>query len=93
MEIKFKRDTSFRKQFFVPDSFAHPAKMDAQLQIWIIENYTQVWETLLDPMAGMGTAMLACTLGRNCILNELEEKFCKMMRANWEQVKMRNYRI
>jgi len=23
MEIKFKRDTAFRKQFFVPDSFAH----------------------------------------------------------------------
>lgn len=23
-EIKFKRDTAFRKQFFVPESFAHP---------------------------------------------------------------------
>ena len=33
-EIKFKRDTAFRKQFFVPDSFAHPAKMDAQLLIF-----------------------------------------------------------
>jgi len=33
--------------------------------------------------------MLACTLGRNVILVELEGKFCKMMRDNWEQVKMR----
>ena len=41
MEIKFKRDTSFRKQFFVPDSFAHPAKMDAQLLLWIVERYTE----------------------------------------------------
>ena len=89
MEIKFKRDTSFRKQFFVPDSFAHPAKMDAQLLIWIVEHYTEAGETILDPMAGSGTTMLACTLGRNCILVELEEKFCKMMRDNWEQVKMR----
>ena len=41
MEIKFKRDTAFRKQFFVPDSFAHPAKMDAQLLLWIVERYTE----------------------------------------------------
>ena len=88
-EIKFKRDTSFRKQFFVPDSFAHPAKMDAQLLIWIVEHYTGPGETILDPMAGSGTAMLACTLGRNVVLVELEEKFCKMMRDNWERVKMK----
>jgi len=89
MEIKFKRDTSFRKQFFVPDSFAHPAKMDSQLLIWIVEHYTEGGETILDPMAGSGTSMLACTLGRDVILVELENKFCKMMRDNWEQVKMR----
>jgi len=88
-EIYFKRDTSFRKQFFVPDSFAHPAKMDAQLLLWIVERYTKEGETILDPMAGSGTMMLACTLGRDVVLVELEEKFCKMMRANWEQVKMR----
>jgi len=86
MEIKFKRDTGFRKQFFVPDSFAHPAKMDAQLLIWIVEKYTEAGETILDPMAGSGTMMLACGLGRNCILVELEDKFCKMMRDNWEKV-------
>ena len=88
MIIKFKRDTAFRKQFFVPDSFAHPAKMDAQLLIWIVERYTKVGETILDLMAGSGTLMLACTLGRSVVLVELEEKFCKMMRDNWEIVKM-----
>jgi len=89
MKIKFKRDTAFRKTFFVPDSFAHPAKMDAQLLIWIVEHYTETGETILDPMAGSGTTMLACTLGRNVILVELEEKFCKMMRDNWQLVKMK----
>lgn len=88
-EIKFKRDTSFRKQFFVPDSFSHPAKMDAQLLIWIVEKYTQVGETILDPMAGSGTAMLACTLGKNAVLIELEDKFCKMMADNWKEVSRR----
>ena len=88
-EIRFKRDTALRKQFFVPDSFAHPAKMDAQLLIWMVERYTKVGETILDPMAGSGTTMLACMLGRNVILVELEEKFIKMCEANWERVKMR----
>jgi DNA modification methylase len=88
-EWKFKRDTTFRKQFFVPDSFAHPAKMDAQLLIRIVETYTEPGETILDPMAGSGTTMLACMLGRNVILVELEEKFVKICRDNWEQVKMR----
>jgi DNA modification methylase len=88
-EWKFPRDTAFRKQFFVPDSFAHPAKMDAQLLIRIVETYTEPGETILDPMAGSGTTMLACTLGRNVILVELEEKFVKMCRDNWEQVRMR----
>jgi len=88
-KIRFKRDTAFRKTFFVPDSFAHPAKMDAQLLIWIVNKYTEAGETILDPMAGSGTLMLSCTMGRNVILVELEEKFCKMMWDNWEQVKMR----
>lgn len=87
-EIKFKRDTAFRKQLFVPDSFAHPAKMDSQLLIWIVEKYTKPGEIILDPMAGSGTTMLACMLGRNVVLVELEEKFCKMCRDNWELVKM-----
>jgi DNA modification methylase len=63
--------------------------MDAQLLIRIVETYTEPGETILDPMAGSGTTMLACTLGRNVILVELEEKFVKMCRDNWEQVKMR----
>jgi len=89
MQIRFKRDTAFRKQLFVPDSFSHPAKMDAQLLQWIVERYTEVGETILDPMFGSGTLMLACTLGRNVIGVELEQKFVDMAKANWNEVKMR----
>jgi len=88
MKVKFKRDTSFRKNFFTPESFAHPAKMDSQLLLWIVEKYTKAGENILDPMAGSGTLMLACTIGRNVVLVELEDKFCKMMRDNWERVRM-----
>ena len=87
--IKFKRDTSFRNDLFTPESFAHPAKMDSQLLIWIVEKYTKPGETILDPMFGSGTTMLACILGRNVIGVELEEKFIKMAKANWEKVRQR----
>jgi DNA modification methylase len=88
-EIKFKRDTAFRNGFFVPESFSHPAKMDAQLLIWITEKFTNVGETILDPMFGSGTTMLACTLGRNVIGVELEEKFVRMAEKNWQKVRQR----
>jgi len=87
--IKFKRDTSFRNDLFTPESFAHPAKMDSQLLIWIVEKYTKPGETILDPMFGSGTAMLACMLGRNVIGIELEQKFVDMAKANWEKVRQR----
>jgi len=87
-EIKFRRDTSFRKALFSPDSFAHPAKMDAQLLLWIVERYTKAGETILDPMAGSGTAMIGCTVGRNIVQVELEQKFVDMQKANWDKVRM-----
>ena len=87
--IKFKKDTSFRKDLFTPDSFSHPAKMDAQLLLWIVEMFTAPGETILDPMFGSGTTMLACILGRNVIGVELEQKFVDMAKANWEKVKQK----
>ena len=87
MILQFKRDTKFRKKYFTPESFAHPAKMDARLLLWLVGKYTHVGEIILDPMAGSGTTMLACRLGRDVILVDLEAKFCKMMKANWEVVK------
>ena len=87
-EIKFRRDTSFRKTLFSADSFAHPAKMDAQLLLWIVERYTKAGETILDPMAGSGTAMIGCTVGRNIVQVELEQKFVEMQKTNWDKVRM-----
>lgn len=87
LEITFKSDTSYRKGFFVPESFAHPAKMTAPLLLWIVERYTEPGQTILDPMAGSGTMMLACPLGRDAVMVELEEKFCQMQRDNWEKVR------
>jgi len=79
--ITFQQDTKERKRFFKAASFAHPAKMHLSLQIYLIEHYTKPGDTILDPMAGSGTILIACTLGRNVICVELEEKFVEMMKG------------
>jgi DNA modification methylase len=43
-------------------------------------------DIVLDPMAGSGTLLRACSLGRNVILVELEEKFVAICRKNWERI-------
>ena len=86
MELKFKPDKRIRDKFFTAKHFAHPAKMSSQLLIWIVENYTDPGDVILDPMAGSGTMMLACQMGRHCILVDLEEKFVNMMKDNWEKM-------
>lgn len=89
MKVKFPRDTKLRKELFTPESFKHPAKLDVSLCLWLTERYTKPGDTILDPMAGTGTQMVACTMGRNVILAELEQKFVDMAEANWEKVKTR----
>lgn len=89
MELKFNSDTRHRKQWFTGISFSHPAKMILPLQLWIIENYTKPGDVVLDPMAGSGTILTACSMGRHVIAVELEDKFVKMMQGNWEKVQQR----
>ena len=85
--ICFKQDTKERKRVFKAASFAHPAKMLLGLQIYLIEHYTKTGDTILDPMAGSGTILMACTLGRNVVCVELEKKFVDMQKANWQKIK------
>ena len=87
--LKFKTDTRHRKQWFTGVSFSHPAKLSLPLQLWIIENYTNAGETILDCLAGSGTILVACSMGRNVIAIELESKFVDIMNANWEKIKQR----
>lgn len=86
MEITFRSDTAHRKHRFDARHFAHPAKMHLSLCLWLIHNYTKPSDVVLDPMAGSGTLLLACSLGRNVVLVELEDKFVKMCERNWERI-------
>ncbi len=86
-EIEFSSDTAHRKQWFRGLSFSHPAKMHLSLQMYLIEHYTKPGDTILDPMTGSGTILVACAIGRNIICVELEQKFVDMQQANWQKIK------
>jgi len=91
--IKFGSDTKHRKQWFTGISFSHPAKMSLPLQLWLIDNFTKEGEVILDPMAGSGTILVACSMGRNVIAVDLEQKFVDMMKGNWEKIQQRGCQL
>lgn len=83
--LRFKATPGFKgwKHFFVGESITHPAKMNLNLLRWILSNYTEPSDLVLDPMAGTGsTIILAATMGRHAIAVEYESKFCKMIEEN-----------
>jgi len=53
----------------------------------MIEAYSQPGDTVLDCMAGIGTALIAALMGRNVICVELEAHFVDPMRRSWEKMR------
>ena len=86
--LRMKNDTAMRKRFFHPDAMSHPAKLHGGLFLEIMERYTLPDETILDPMGGIGTALLSAMYGRSVILNEMESHFIEPMRKSWAKIQV-----
>lgn len=75
-------DRHIRRRLFAPEVFSHPAKLHLGLLQKIITLYTREGETLLDPMAGTGSLMLAAIQRRNVILRDLQPEYVALMQAS-----------
>ena len=86
--IRFRSDTRLRKQLMVPEAMAHPAK--GHLGMWqeCILRYSKEGDTILDPMAGVGSTLLAVLMGRNVVTVELEQWMVDIMMKSWEKMRM-----
>jgi site-specific DNA-methyltransferase (adenine-specific) len=57
----------------------HPTQKPLPLMIWILNNYSNDNDLILDPFLGSGTTARACKdLGRRCIGIEISEKYCEI---------------
>ena len=81
--LDFPRDSE-RKKLFHEDSREHGAKLEIRTFRWCVERYTKAGDYILDPMAGIGTALLAATMGRKVICIEINPEFTEIMRKNAE---------
>jgi len=61
---------------FLEHAIAHPAKMNTKLLKFLIKNFTQQDDVILDPMCGSGsTGVVAALHGRNAVQVDIEKKF------------------
>ena len=74
----------------MPEAFAHPAKMSRGLTVKIFKHaLSQQWikpcDVVVDPFGGIGsTGIIGASLGLRVICVELEEKFVKLGKENFE---------
>jgi len=73
-----------QRQFnYTPESMKHPAKMPPELARELILAYSKKGDTILDPMAGIGTTIIeSILLGRNAVGVEYEQKFKEIIDKN-----------
>ncbi|MFJ5989309.1 TRM11 family SAM-dependent methyltransferase [Lentzea sp. NPDC092896] len=74
---------SQRKNTYVPESTAHPAKMLPEVVRHAVAHYTQPGDLVLDPMCGIGSTLVeAVRLGRRAVGVEYEPHWVDVARAN-----------
>lgn len=83
--LPFTRD-SMRYHYCVRDSNQHQAKFEMRTLKWLVQRYTAVGNTILDPMSGVGTIHLANFMGRHTVACELVPAFVQLQQANLEQM-------
>jgi SAM-dependent methyltransferase len=72
-----------RKNHYVAESTAHPAKMLPAVAAHAIAHYTRPGDLVLDPMCGIGTTLVeAVRAGRRAVGVEYEDRWVDVARAN-----------
>ena len=82
-KVLFPRDTVLRRQLFpYTDPQEHVAKANMLMVKELVEFVSEPGELILDPFAGTGTIMVACTIGRRVTMIEIEEVYCGLIELN-----------
>lgn len=64
----------------------HPTQKPLELMRWCIENYGKDSQLIIDPFGGSGPTARACKdMGKDFIIIDKEEKYCKLMDGSLQQ--------
>lgn len=79
--ILFPSDRALRQKLYI-EKVEHPASNNLYIYDALYEHLMKPGETLLDPMAGSGSAMWLARHGLTVMLIELGDKFLSLLRTN-----------
>jgi DNA modification methylase len=88
IELNFEPTPSFGEyKQYLEHAISHPAKANTKLLEFLVLNFTEEGDVVLDPMAGSGsTGVVAALHGRNAIQIDIEPKFYEFMEKARENV-------
>lgn len=86
--IGAKRDNLF-SEYYLEESKAHKARYNTPMLKDIIERWTEEGQTVMDCMMGVGSILLAATMGRRVIGIEVEPKWYEIAVKNREYIMQR----
>jgi len=84
--LQFGTDRALRRRLFCADSWAHPAKLHLHLAQWLVERYTAPGDTIIDPMGGIGSTLLALLVQRDVVLYDVERRWLTLAVENARRI-------
>lgn len=83
-----KIEQDFRRRMFPEDVFTahHPAKANIFMVEDLIRCISDEGDTLLDPMGGTGTMIIAATMGRRVIIFDIEDVYHDIQKRSAEKM-------
>ena len=76
-KIKWRWQGMLQEEMHSKDKRVHPTQKPIGVMFWIVKNYTNEGDTVLDPFMGSGTTGVACQrLNRNFIGIEISPEYC-----------------
>lgn len=82
-----KRDYYLRKKLFTEESFFHKAKYNLYWLAELIHKYIPAGETILDPMGGSGSILLATLNGYPVVTGDLEPHWVHIQKENYRRIR------
>lgn len=61
-------------------SYMHPTQKPVEINVRVLENFTKIWDSVLDLFWGSGSNLLACEkVNRKCYMMELDPKYVEVI--------------